>query len=1575
MPTEALMPTAQELGRSVDIKKLFSDQLRDEFNNNDVEILKPKPLTIEGNEDLTKEFNDILEKDFAYYSRTNDLEVNTDRTRILQTAVDKMAAGRGIDTRIVIMKRGKASQAFVAPEGSIFISQSLLNKLDSIDEITAILAHELAHLINKTTLKVLEAGKGRFGVGWLHEAASDQLAPVLLEKAGFTSWAFATAIEKIQGYERGTIHQSGLARASQNVGQHLAIDRTTSSQEVTPLPEILKGKVIRTNQEIVMDRIKEEKEISDLMRGWQFHKVAGRQIPEKLTPLKDMLKQLHPRDLKTAYRKLIHEGYNNPLRREKETCDQIIRDRLEKAGYTTPQINLFLVRSHDDSSGSRSFRKEDAYMFKQVEDLTQAVDFLAGGEVDQTTRQMFQIVFDSPPEFANPTEIQLLNFIGSTMLDVNFENRVGLPVSRDSLLDSLEKISAMKPSVDNSIDYEYSIKYNCCIVLATYVSETFLALAEEAQTDLDENQLEEFFREIKTRGIKFDPDVFATHINTMATDIWGHPLINSEHKDKILTAVENVWEKEHFILTKESIDEFFKEFTDDKQNKNKRDLLNEFLIKAHDYFLRENVSDEQRLEFARYLSAKIDSRNFPSRTPWLKFLDNKDKFRDEEATKADGPANDAVFKLNLRLILGVVFFDQDSDQFYNFITEAMDKTHPDLGSLSRTQGINLYLPLLSADQSYFYGTLNFLSDRGWEHVGTSGRSVNIANHNRFFELPMIKRIMELEDRPDFTNLKDLNNYIRAEQNRYLLDSYQTKPLYGDGLFSLVTAGGARKNFKQIISRGIKDEDYGALADFLKRHFPDGSQKDEFLREIDKHYLKSTDVSLKEKIYYLQTNFNRVGPEGMILVAEQIGDIKSYRYFREKMAERLTKYLDGHELKAVNVAAGLDLIGSYFTNQFDKLLATCQGDPATAALLSTEVAGEWFKTMLYKTTPTAIDYNANLNKFVLTEAGRKTFRTLTDLFSSLKSSTDLQKFALIHKALTDQNGALTGPDNRKKLAAILLKSLGLKKGFLASVLSAACTRADAKLIGFPASIILTPLVFRALDISAVQLDKLKEEEIWIGSEHTPLSRILPEEAISEILHADTRSVSVFGAQYQNQPNSPAALLARESDQQFHTTTNILKKLLLQKGGEVLTGATSEIDPATEAVIRGVEKSGALGIRALQLTTQFYDFPPALGKRLSDAFDSNPGLNKMLFWENLNKLALDKAEKEDLSVEGYLQRITLGSYLGGGSLQTTYSAILDAGTPQERQVIIKLKNPNVQKFIEESYLSATRTLDMVVRQGGATAQHARTGLILLDLSQKWCLDDLNDKTFIEDDEGFREVITDFNRNESSTIFYAPEKVFTSPQMKSEDLAGGKTANQFLKDQSVNFAQKQEVVRALSRFFIHQLKRQASLEEGGKKLRLIHSDPHIGNYMVDTASGQIKVGVIDRSMYLKLEDADMKVLEKLMLPGNDSEFVYGFIDRVLDINKVRGIQRSVITSYVMLSVGTEYKRQQVKGHINRFDLMRTMISTLSDSKLFGHFSLKRMDIPLNLRLMIRNIGAFQELGKRYQIDFDALYREQAV
>lgn len=114
---------------------------------------------------------------------------------------------------------------------------------------------------------------------------------------------------------------------------------------------------------------------------------------------------------------------------------------------------------------------------------------------------------------------------------------------------------------------------------------------------------------------------------------------------------------------------------------------------------------------------------------------------------------------------------------------------------------------------------------------------------------------------------------------------------------------------------------------------------------------------------------------------------------------------------------------------------------------------------------------------------------------------------------------------------------------------------------------------------------------------------------------------------------------------------------------------------------------------------------------------------------------------------------------------------------------------------------------------------------------------------------------------------------------------------------------------------------------------------------------------------------------LASEDGTGLKGSDRRVIKVSEGERIAVSDTSDQLTLlelfeSFGVESNdRQQARGSINRLELMRTMFQAFEDVRVYAPLSIRRLDIPLNFRLMIRNIGALQELSRRHGVDFEAL------
>lgn len=1516
-------------------------------------ILKPLIKPDQGNwyeQKRQQELNDVLEKQYAYFSQTRDLEFNSPRTQILQNIVDKMTAGTGIASRIVILNKGETANAFVCPDGTVFVTQSALNKLDTEDEVAAIIGHELGHLIFDTSKYISMADNDleKLGIAFAHEAASDHKSFQLLQKSGYNSFAFSSAIRKIQGSERGTVHMSGLSRASMNVGEHFAIDSSTSHQAEKPIPPVLHKELRKTNLEIITE--------------------ASRDKAFQPSELRQMIEQLHLQDLRATY-KLFWEKRENNYDFTK-VLNELVINRLLKAGYSQEEAILML---YSNPSASVSYGPpEDCYLIDTPEKLNHLISGLQSFETNKTIHgQMLKKIFDIDISNDLPSAtLNILQLISKHLYNSERNPDVkGIPVtgpSLISLLESLNQINLGHPVYDGQRTSSNTA------AITKYINKTYLESFKGQISPGELRDLEQFLVLLNGSSVSFDK-------TRIANNYYNKPN-EKESKDKDgrrqavcgltcrLLGVEINEETFDF----KDIDDFFKALLEAGEQHHPEARKLAILIETiNRYFRNNSLNDQDKVRFLNYFNEKIDSLTIKRSSETLRYLDKltlPEKFGLGEEILETPEFRNAIMKFNLKTVLAMGLFGRDSDEFYGYLGPALAEFEQALlatginpTELSRIQLINLCKNLFhgpgSGDNLFLYW------ENGEEKVHTgetysSGISkASINDYDRFFKLPLIKAISGKEDNFNAANLVDL----LSQADRYLkslqFEGFQRNEnfnLLADNALSLITGRAIVRNFEAILNKGINDPDLGNLYSFTNRYYPGGVEKDQLLRNINKRYLKSTEVTFEQKLDYLYQYGEQVGYEGVAIVVDQIEDMESYRVFRERLGEKkLKSYLESNS--SITKVALADILSAEVVKNFSDLLKTCENDPVSMGSVSTWYGKKWLETVLGRSGP-AINYDSESEKFILNDQGRGIFRSVADTFTKLQNLSQAQRFAIAHKALFETGGAFASPENRQILANALVSSLGIKQGFVKDILFTGAIEADAEYIGFPAANMVGSLLFRALNINSVDLNAVKNTTIYgsvAGRRYPRVEEVMTDRQILRNLNSTTREIILFGAGARKDPNSLIARMAEESDGLYYSVSAKLNQLLGEEAeaSRKLDKKDYEIDPAMEAVIKGVESTGALGIRALQLATQFHNFSENMNRRLSETFDANPGMSRLVFWENLHQRA-----EENPQVEQFMQRIKLGRYLGGGSLQTTYAATFTSDTGETKEIIIKRKNPNVEGLLKKAYTVSRTVLDTVSKKKGTkeSANHAKTGLMLIDLAQAWCIDDLNDRYYEEHDDLFRQTVDKFNQELGAEQFYVPKRVFTELKVKFEELAPGRTVNQVLKDDTVSNNSKKEIVAKLGNFFLYQLSGNSFIDEDGKKFFLIHSDPHVGNYMVDTSpDGKPGIGVIDRSLYLKLDENDVKVLEKLIGNSNPTDFVYSFINLVLDRNKDRGITRQIVTGRVFVEIAKEYQRQFVQGKVDKFALLRTLL---------GELSKQGREAPLELRLMIRNIGALQELMKKY-------------
>jgi predicted Zn-dependent protease len=116
--------------------------------------------------------------------------------------------------------------AFALPGGYVFVFKGLVDKVSNDDELAAVIAHEMAHVVARHSIKRLQGGvgynilrilmavtgAGRQDIGRIDnaftqlimsysredEALADKLAIKYLKEAGYDPWAIVSLLKKLQ---------------------------------------------------------------------------------------------------------------------------------------------------------------------------------------------------------------------------------------------------------------------------------------------------------------------------------------------------------------------------------------------------------------------------------------------------------------------------------------------------------------------------------------------------------------------------------------------------------------------------------------------------------------------------------------------------------------------------------------------------------------------------------------------------------------------------------------------------------------------------------------------------------------------------------------------------------------------------------------------------------------------------------------------------------------------------------------------------------------------------------------------------------------------------------------------------------------------------------------------------------------------------------------------------------------------------------------------------------------------------------------------------------------------------------
>ncbi|MEK7375753.1 MAG: AarF/UbiB family protein, partial [Candidatus Margulisiibacteriota bacterium] len=317
-------------------------------------------------------------------------------------------------------------------------------------------------------------------------------------------------------------------------------------------------------------------------------------------------------------------------------------------------------------------------------------------------------------------------------------------------------------------------------------------------------------------------------------------------------------------------------------------------------------------------------------------------------------------------------------------------------------------------------------------------------------------------------------------------------------------------------------------------------------------------------------------------------------------------------------------------------------------------------------------------------------------------------------------------------------------------------------------------------------------------------------------------------------------------------------------------SGKISPV-ELGIRICRQMGAIGVRWLQQSGMYLDMPPKDRTLIREqAYDSMTGQSKLWAFNTMQREAR-YSDKFGIIFEGATD---MDGIIGGGSIVTVY----DVGDKDGERWAVGVKNPNAEVRTGEIRGFAASVLDDVTKKM-PNDSNLRLMRILLDRSERWVRDEINDPEYIEKNGEFNEL-NDHRSGRAGRFTPAEElgwKVIV-PRIKDtgtdwvrweERIEGRSLASVSIGDKtdmsagSISREDMKRITALISQNYLYQL-----LETG-----ISHSDVHPGNFLV---SQRGEAAIIDRKNLRRFSKEETSFLRKLIATaaGRNQQNIFDLI-----------------------------------------------------------------------------------------------------
>lgn len=384
--------------------------------------------------------------------------------------------------------------------------------------------------------------------------------------------------------------------------------------------------------------------------------------------------------------------------------------------------------------------------------------------------------------------------------------------------------------------------------------------------------------------------------------------------------------------------------------------------------------------------------------------------------------------------------------------------------------------------------------------------------------------------------------------------------------------------------------------------------------------------------------------------------------------------------------------------------------------------------------------------------------------------------------------------------------------------------------------------------------------------------------------------------------------KEPHKYFEEYTNASEhqlRILLEAKSVLVSQKQQKFTPL-QFVTETVSRTGAPGVRFLQLLPQFVNISPEYEREFSGVYDAIKGQSKLA--------AISLLEREWPEVWDEIEYI--GDRVGGGAAVTVYEARKRSG----EKIVVKARNPNIEYHLNEMYRFAGMVIDRLAKKHGGGYQAARTAL---DDIQEWIRNDIDFEGFLRQDAQFRERYDSFqpegfHYQVQVPTSYGPESKYFSTETEIE----GKNLTKW--DELV--AEGHDMKEITSLAFKHYIQQ---ITDG-----MAHSDIHPGNFRITPDN---KLAILDRNFYLQISEQEQNVIFSLVNPLASAEAREQALASYFGIDGLSNTQELTPIVHNIATLMSSQQWNEARGEI-------------------VNLKQKGAKVPLNFTLLLKNFNSLR-------------------